>query len=359
MKVACVSRSSIFEVSGGDTTQLLKTADELRKLGVEVDIFRASDSIPYQDFDLLHFFNIIRPADHWYHIKKSIKPYVVSTIYLDYSAFDHFGRGGLSGRVLRMIGKSKSEYLKNMLRYMKGQDKLVSSSYLLGHERAMKKVLSGAALILPNSKSEFERITHDLQMDLDFHIVPNGIDTEIFGKIPDGILRERKVVSVAQVYGMKNQHQLIRVCNEMDLPLEIIGKAPPNHRKYYEYCRQIAGKQVRFVDHMPQEELVRHYASARVHALPSWFETTGLSSLEAGVMGCNLVVGEGGDTRDYFEGIAFFCNADDPGSIKNAIAAAMQSEADPMVREKILKNYSWRKAAEETMKAYKKVIDHA
>jgi len=38
MKVLFQSRTTLFSVPGGDTVQLVKTAEYLRKLGVEVDI---------------------------------------------------------------------------------------------------------------------------------------------------------------------------------------------------------------------------------------------------------------------------------------------------------------------------------
>lgn len=356
MKVALIGRSSMHIVKGGDTLQIVKTAAELNKLGIEAKVFLASDSIPYEDFDLLHFFNIIRPADQLNHIKRSNKPYVISTIYLDYSEYDRQGRNFLVRRLLRILGKSGAEYLKNNYRYLRRQDKLVSSSYLAGHKRAMIKVLKGASLLLPNSESEYKRLHKDTNHAWPYHVIPNGIDTDIFGNIPQGIKRRKSVISVAQIYGMKNQHSLIKACEVLGYPLEIIGKPPPNHTGYYDYCRKIAGNKVNFIDFMPQEDLIRHYASSEVHALPSWFETTGLTSLEAGSMGCKLVVGAGGDTRDYFKNHAWYCGADDLESIKEALKNAMEADADNTMRNIILEKYTWRNAAQETIAAYKKVL---
>ena len=48
-------------------------------------------------------------------------------------------------------------------------------------------------------------------------------------------------------------------------------------------------------------------------------ETPGLSSLEAAAMGKNIVVTTKGDTYDYFEDYAFYCEPDDIESIKNAL----------------------------------------
>lgn len=356
MKAALISRSSMHAVKGGDTIQLLKTADGLKKLGVSTEVFQASEIIPYGEFDIFHFFNIIRPADHIKHIKKSGKPYVVSTIYLDYSSFDNKGRGFPYRHIFGMLGKHPSEYAKNIYRYLSRQDKLVSRSYLLGHRKSMLKVLNGAALLLPNSSSEYHRLESDFGKAFEHHIVPNGVDPGIFGEIPEGIVRDRKVISVAQVYGMKNQHKLIEACNDLKYPLEIIGKPPPNHTAYYNYCKSIAGPEVSFIDFMPQEELVKRYASAEVHALPSWFETTGLTSLEAGALGCKLVVGKDGDTREYFRDRAWYCDPADQDSIKSALKAAMESIEGAGSREHILKHYTWDRAAEETLKAYKQVL---
>jgi glycosyltransferase involved in cell wall biosynthesis len=359
MRVALISRSSLFKVKGGDTTQMVKTSEELNKLGIETEIKIASEKINYEDYDLLHFFNLIRPADHLYHIRKSKKPYVLSSIYLDYTEFDRFGRTFFQKNLFRTLGKHNSEYIKNLYRYYHKQDVLVTNDYLLGHLRAMKKVLAGASMVLPNSNSEYERLSKDLGFRKTYQVVPNGIDKKLFGNIPSNSIRKDKVICVGQIYGMKNQHKLIQACKKLGVPLELIGKPPPNHLKYYNYCKEISNNLISFIDFMPQTELLKFYSEAKVHALPSWFETTGLSSLEAGAMGCNLVTGTGGDTREYFKNFASFCDANNQKSIELAIEEAMNKPTSNELREMILENYTWKKAAEATLDAYHKVLDYA
>jgi glycosyltransferase involved in cell wall biosynthesis len=357
MKVAMVGRSSLYTVPGGDSIQMVKTAEALNKTGVKAEIFLSSDRIDYQDFDLLHFFNLLRPADHLFHIRQSKMPYVISTIYLDYSAFDRYGRGMAYRFLFSLLGKYGSEYIKNLYRFARRQDKLVSTEYLLGHRRAMLEILAGTAMVLPNSGSEYRRLVTDLHYNSEYAIIPNGVDKDIFRIIPPFEKRKEIVLCVGQVYGMKNQHLLIRACEKLDIPLEIIGKAPPNHSGYLDYCRKIAGKKVKFFDFMPQAELINHYAGAKVHALPSWFETTGLASLEAGAMGCNLVVGTGGDTYDYFGEHASYCNAKDQQSLETALEKAMEQPNGKGLRDLILTEYTWQKAAEKTKDAYNKVLN--
>ena len=137
----------------------------------------------------------------------------------------------------------------------------------------------------------------------------------------------------------------------------LVGKESKNQKKYVEKVHQEAGDNVIFLGAIPHDELKELYKIAKVHALVSWMETPGLSSLEAAAMGCNIVVTRKGDTYDYFENYAFYCEPDDVNSIKKAIDEAYTSSVNPKLKQKILDNYTWEKTAEETYKAYKKILN--
>lgn len=357
LKIAFIVRSTMSTVVGGDSQQVMNTARELTKLGVQVDVISSGQKVNYSKYDLLHFFNIIRPADHLFHMENSKIPCVVSTIYLDYSEFDRNARSGLQKRLFRLAGKNGAEYLKNNFRFIAGQDKLASPGYVLGHKRAVKKIISGARLLLPNSESEYQRLQKDYAISQAYHVVPNGINADIFRTMPDVKRENDRIVCVGQIYGLKNQHRLIEAASSLNVKLDIIGKSPPNHRSYFELCKTIAGKDVHFYEFMPQEKLLEFYARSKVHALPSWFETTGLSSLEAGAMGCNLVVGSGGDTRDYFAEKASFCQANNVVSIREALETELNKPNTNRYKDIIFERYTWETAAKETLKAYKKALE--
>jgi len=348
----------MYSTKGGDTIQVLKTAEQLNKLAVKADVYRACEKIPYENYDLIHYFNIIRPADHLYHIKKSKKPYVVSTIYVDYNDFDNNRSNRFHKMAFGLIGQARSEYIKNLYRYAKKQDQLVSAKYLLGHYRAIKNVLQGASMILPNSVSEYRRILEKFPFSGEYSIVPNGVDSSLFNLIPANIQREQKVLCVAHIYGLKSQDLLIRACQKLKVPLELVGNYPPNHKQYYDHCKSISNGNVRFTGFIPQEMLVNLYAGSKVHAMPSWFETTGLSSLEAGAMGCNIVVGTGGDTRDYYKHDTSFCHPQDPQSIEKALEVALNKPNSGVLRETILNEYTWDRAAKVTLEAYSQVLNN-
>ena len=161
---------------------------------------------------------------------------------------------------------------------------------------------------------------------------------------------------MARIEGIKNQLNLIKALNNTRYRLLIIGDYAPGHADYYRECRKIAGGNVEFIEHIPQSDLVKYYQKAKVHTLPSWFETCGLSSLEAGAMGCNIVITDKGYTREYYGDYAFYCDPDNPASIFKAVDNAAKSIFRIGLRNKILTNYTWGRAAAGIARGYDKIL---
>src|ERR1700760_1192550 len=125
MKVAFITRSTLFAVPGGDTVQVVQTARHLEALGISTEIKLSKDEINYGEYDLLHFFNLTRPADILFHSKKANKPFVVSTILCNYSEYDKYHRKGI-GTLFGFLPADSIEYLKTIARWLKGRDHLSS-----------------------------------------------------------------------------------------------------------------------------------------------------------------------------------------------------------------------------------------
>jgi glycosyltransferase involved in cell wall biosynthesis len=359
MRVAFITRSTLFKVHGGDTVQVMETAKHLKTLGVSISVILTNEKINYSEFDLLHFFNITRPSDILFHINKSDKPFVLSPILIDYSEYDKSYRVGLSGFIFRRLSASGCEYIKTISRWIMNKDKLKSKSYLWkGHKKSGKEIIKKAYLLLPNSLSEIKQLAKIYSEEIPYIIVPNGIDPSLF-KTSESFTKESNlVICVARIEGIKNQLTLIKALNGTEFTLLIIGNPAPNQQHYYRKCRQIALKNIQFIGWLSHEDLKTYYQKAKVHVLPSWFETCGLSSLEAAAMGCNIVITEKGFTRDYFENDAFYCQPDDSASIYNAVKMAAESKSNKTLQEKVLKNFTWKNAAAATLEAYKKAINN-
>jgi len=359
MKIAYISRATLYSSPGGDTQQIAMTAHYLRELGVDVDIYLTTDKINYHNYDLLHFFNIIRPADILRHILRSEKPYVVSTIFLDYGDFEKNGRRGWMKWMNKIFSEDQIEYNKAIARRVRNGEKIGSWHYLRwGHRRSIHYIAENAGMLLPNSVSEYKRFSEKYQLQQVYQVIPNGIDPNLITKSdkPRNEQCRDAVLCVGRIEGRKNQINLIRALNNTQYKVYIIGKPSPNNMAYYKQCKEAAADNIVFSNWVSEEKLYEMYHSAKVHILPSYFETTGLSTLEAAVMGCNIVITDKGDTVDYFGDYAWYCNPDDPASIRKAVDDAYSAPYNNRFKEYILNHYTWEHAAKEALEAYKKVL---
>jgi glycosyltransferase involved in cell wall biosynthesis len=356
MKVAIIARSTLFRVPGGDTVQAVQTARHLANIGIDVDVLLCNEQITYKQYDLLHFFNLIRPADILHHSKKANKPYVISTILCNYGEYDkHHRKTG--NFLLSRLPADSIEYLKTMARWLRGRDHLSSLAYLWkGQRGSILDVLKRAAMILPNSQSEYRRVEQTYPTNSKCRIIPNGVDPDVFVYDPSVKKDEKLVLCVARIEGIKNQLNLIKALNGTDYKLLLIGAHAPNQADYYTECRRISANNISFIDHIAQAELVKYYQRAKVHILPSWFETTGLSSIEAAIMGCSIIITDRGDAKEYFGNDAFYCDPGDPGSIFDTVKKACEAPFNNHLYRKIHKQYTWQAAANQTLKAYQSVL---
>jgi glycosyltransferase involved in cell wall biosynthesis len=358
MKILFLTRATLYSVFGGDTVQIVSTAKYLRKLGVQVDIHLGNKTIDYSEYDLLHVFNIIRPADILPHLLKSGKPYVLSTIFVDFTDYEHFHRNGLAGLITKKLSTDKLEYLKAWARWVKNGQPIHSSRYILqGHRNTVKQIAENAALILPNSSNEYKRFSDFYGITPPYRVIYNGIDPEIFDIAQPATKRqETLVICAARIEGNKNQLNLIKALNNTSFQLKIIGNPAPNHYRYYKECRAAAADNISFEGFVPQEKLISYYREAKVHVLPSWNETCGLSSLEAAYVGCNIVVTDRGDTTEYYEQDAYYCEPDNAASIFNAIERAAAAPVNDNLRQRILRKYNWLQAAQDTLTVYQQIL---
>lgn len=363
MRVLFQTRTNLFDAPGGDLIQMLKTKEFLEKKGVQVDI--SLEFEPNLDnYDFVHLFNLMDPEDIYLQMlnaKKQNKKIVLSTIYGLYYEFERKARGGFFQVLANVLTPNQINYIKIFVKHYKEKrmHKGVYKMLLKGNYRLTKEIADNTDVFLPNSVSEMKRVAREYKLkDYKFVSVPNAVDKSVFfddsetaGENPFEKFRGC-IVCAARIEGRKSTLNLVRAVKNTDYKLVLVGKASANQAKYVEQVKKEAGDNVFFLGSIPHDELKHLYKVAKVHALVSWMETPGLSSLEAAAMGCNIVVTKKGDTEDYFEDYAFYCEPDDVASIKKAIDEAYNAPVNPKLKQKILENYTWEKTAEETIKGY-------
>lgn len=365
MKILFQSRKTLFSAPGGDTIQILKTQEYLKKIGVEVDL--SLELTPdVSKYDLIHVFNLMRPQELYLQIrnaKKYKKKIALSTIYGPYEECEKKMRTGILYHLNQYLSITQIEYLKVIARaclnfeFNKG-----TLCYLLnGHKRLQKKIVSCVDVFLPNSDSEMIRVAHDFDLkNYRYRSIPNSIDSHLFKndvKISSDFEQYRGcVLCVARIEIRKNQLNVIRALKNSPYKLVFVGKPGRNAHKYFAACRREANSNTVFLGQMEQNKIAQLYALAKVHILASWMETPGLSSLEAGAMNTNLVITRKGDTEDYFKNLVYYCEPDDLSSIRTAVETAMNAPIRLELASHIRQNFTWEKTAEETLKAYQSII---
>ena len=366
MKILFQSRTTLFTVPGGDTTQMLMTKEYLEKLGVTVDISTELEP-DASNYDIVHAFNLVRPQEVYLQLrnaKRYRKPTALSTVYCTNDEYDLKARTGIPGVFARLLGPQRFEYAKVAARMLVNGElnKGTLNYFRYGHRSLQKQICDMVDMYLPNSESEMHRVIADMKLTrYDYVVVPNAMDANLYRYdscvVPDELQQFKDcILCVARIEGRKNQLNLVRAVKGLPWKLVLIGQPAPNHVDYYRKIQKEAGSNVVILGYLPLEKLPAYYKIAKVHVLASWMETTGLSSLEAGAMGCNLVITDKGDTRDYFGNDAFYCEPDSVESMRVAIIKAHQCAKNLALRERIVKDYRWERTAERTYDGYRKVL---
>ncbi len=298
------------------------------------------------------------------------KPIVLSTVYCDVWEFERVARTGPVGWIARHSNRDIMEALKAAGRGLNSREWSSGSTalFIRRFTRMQRELIAMSSSLLPNSHSEWLRIADDLGFDRTdgrVTVVPNGFDADAWNSVavggspPDHLAQlENCVLCVARIEGRKNQLNLIEAVRDTDMTLVLAGPATANQSRYVRRVREAAASasNVHMLGEVTAEEKAWLYAVAGVHVLPSWMETTGLSSLEAAVAGCAIVVSPNGDTREYFVDDAEYCDPADPLSIRAAILRSRERGPSPELMRRIRTEYTWERAADATYRAYSDVI---
>ncbi|MBD1392309.1 glycosyltransferase family 4 protein [Mucilaginibacter glaciei] len=355
MKVAFIVRPNLYTIAGGDTVQIDQTARQLRNLDVEVDIFLSNKPIPYKKYDLLNFFHITRPAAILYHSDLAKMPFVISTIHCPYGDYDKY-HPSVANTLFSWLSEDAKDYLRIVSRWLRFKETIPLRYLWNGQHKSVVEVLNKAAAILPNSQSEMNRVVNSYT-NVKGVVITNGINPDKFLYDPQIVKDKRLIICVGRIEKRKNQLNLIKALNGTDYKLVLIGAPSPTQLPYFNKCKAVAGPNVKFLNRIPHDEMVNYYQMAKVHVLASWFETTGLSTLEAALMHCNIVITDKGDTKDYFGDYAFYCTPESPESIRAAVEKAAKANFDDSLAQKIKTWHTWLKAAEQTFDAYKAAVN--
>lgn len=325
--------SFAFQSPGGGENQFLETSRSLEGLGIPIRPF-----CPWIDrlggARLIHLYGMSREGLELARVAKARGvPVVLSPIcWYEPRAFIRLAPSRRSGLI--DLGK------------------LLVRTALPGLPGWRRALFDLADAILPNSRAEADQLVRLFAVDArKVRVVPNGVSDRFAGPTTtDGDF----VLYTGRIEPRKNVLGLVRACRRQGMPLVVIGDVVPGHEGYGERCRREGHGSIRWVPRVDPDSpvLASAYATCRVFALPSWFETPGLSALEAALAGRAVVITPFGCTVEYFGERVEYARPDRVDEIAGALRRAWIDGPDPTLAGLVRQHFLWPEVARQTAEVY-------
>lgn len=370
MRVLFLSRSDLYTVPGGDTVQIENTASNLRSMGVYVDI-STNLKVDFKNYDIVHVFQLDWVPETYFYVKKakeSGRPIVLSPIHhaeYEVKRFDDLYAFGLRKLVGFFVRKQEHrDILKNIYRSIFDHSKFLPTvvGALRGYRKSQKEALELSNIVLVQTYKEAQDLKATYGVDFKWQKVVNGVSEQFLnpGKFTNKLAFKDYIICVGRIEARKNQLSIIEAVKLLrkeegfsDVKLVFLGRRSNYHKSYIsKFDREL--KKNDWILHpgfIPQEDIPSYYHFAKVGVSASWFETTGLTSLEALFCGTN-VVASGERAKELLGDLAVYCDPGDVFSIKSAIKQAYMRES-PQVPEEFRQLYTWQNAAKQTLEVYR------
>ncbi len=383
IRILYVTRPNFYNIFGGDTVQVNKIKEFILKMhNICIDIITIDEFAneeKYLSYDIYHFWGIaadLNILDIVKLLKKHNKKVVVNTIYwnLTHTFFLNFF-------ISKILNYKTNLQLEKMCLFFnlfiilpiayivpKYRKKIQNVFGSKKFKSVRTKVLKLSDSIIPNSDEEMFVLCDDITMDYKligekYIAIPNAVDVSKLNKECNEIILPNLtdfVIEAAGIEPLKNQLSILKaLMNNKNIPIVFAGAI--RDERYFKKIKEIAEKRgnVFFTGKIKEEQLFDLYKRAKVHVLPSFRESPGLSTLEALICGTQIVVSNEKfcPIKYYkFDKYGFVCNPYDINSIKNAILEAYNNPKDIKLPEEYFDFYSYENAANMTYNVYERVL---
>jgi glycosyltransferase involved in cell wall biosynthesis len=305
MKVLFTNRPKDVWI-GGDYIQMERTAEELRKIGVEVEIIESGllrPAIRIREFDIIHNFNFSMEWAKYSCWMANLhqKPWVSSMIYAETNQFVTYDKQQI------MIDNCQSAIFLN--------------------------------------EGEVERAKRQLKIKDDIiKIIPNGIDDFWFQTVKDKNKHGDYILTVGRIEPFKGQLAVAKACKRLGYKYICVGE-----RLYEDYAKEVEDAGAIILPPMAKEELIKMYKHAKLMVLASRAELMSLAVMEAMAQNCPIVLT---DHSEWKPNDVSLCKYDSVSSIKNAIKKEYGRKVN---HRKEMKKYKWEEVAKQLKQVYESI----
>lgn len=266
-RVLITTYSTAFLQPGGGENELISLANNLRSFDLHVDIY-GSKSFPLASYNTVLHFSVHMDGIRVVEEAKALNKQLILWPNLWWSAIPN------------------NEQISQIKRFFTLSDKIIFKSY-----------------------AELENVKQYIEIETNkIVIIPWGVDP-IFNQKADRFLfkslygLDSYILWLGIIEIQKNQLKAIQALRDIKLPIIFIG----HHRNedYFNACLEAAPKHFKFLPYMPPSSPILRSALQNCNLyLEVPLEPPGLSALEAGLVGKQLVLSKGEWTTEEFGGMA-------------------------------------------------------
>jgi glycosyltransferase involved in cell wall biosynthesis len=231
-----------------------------------------------------------------------------------------------------------------------------------------KRVSRSLSHIITVSKSAKKDIRRDFKIPAErFRIVPNGINTKLFYPIPEiERKKNRIIVTNSADTPLKGLYFLLEAVAELsqtqNIHLTVVGTPKKDGQIIKMISRLGIGHLINFTGRIGNREFVQQYAKATVAVVPSVYEGFGLPVGEAMACGVPVISTRGGALPEVVSDAGVLVPPSDSAALARAIRDLLGNpmkakELGMAGYKRVQDHFTWEKAAEKTVAAYREVID--
>jgi len=204
-------------------------------------------------------------------------------------------------------------------------------------------------------------------------IIRNGIDTNMFKKIPSGASFRKKhhikpsekvLLFIGRINEIKGLKYLVEAMSKIDdkkLRLFVVGPDDNYLNTLNQHIKERKVKNIKIIEGLYDEDKLKALAAADVFILPSIYDCSPNSMLEACAAGLPIITTEQNGLRDIVErGAGIVVPARDPEALKEAILKMNKSTINKMGRQgrKIVHSeFSWDTITDDLESLYKEILN--
>ena len=230
-----------------------------------------------------------------------------------------------------------------------------------------KRVARRLSHIITVSKTAGLDISRDFNIAPDrFRIIPNGINTDLFFPIPEiKPEKNRLIVTNSADMPLKGLYYLLRAVSKVAQthPVKLTVVGMPNKNGYSQKLIQKLGigNLITFTGRIANERFVREYAKATAAVVPSVYEGFGLPVGEAMACAVPVISTTGGALPEVVGNAGILVPPADHQALAGAILRVLENpqQAQKLGHagyKRIQQHFTWSKAAEKTVAAYREII---